>query len=321
MIPKVTYPFFREICWTSVSHSGHTVGLSLTDNFDLEKLHHCRNPKQWLLRGTHAFSWIYFLLQDGQQILKKKELCKDTCVFLPIRWLMSLGTCGLFKDLTSEFERGAAQRLETRKEERCLLFASAFWSLAWRWHEKLRSVHWTEDQRSVPCLLPPSNPEPSRLSSVCFSTCSFDSPVCTSVLHVCSRCCRCEAASAVFCASVVSKTRTDRLFRANGWELVLNKIKKNFPHSWRIMKGQAGCRYRKLLLSRHLVSFCPRNCFFFYQGIHHNSPIWGFDAESKIILWALAADRQIWGCFDGEYSVLRNFQYTRQGNHTQPALY
>lgn len=44
-IPKVTYLYFREVCWTSVSHSGHTVGLSLTDNFDLEKLEHCRNPK------------------------------------------------------------------------------------------------------------------------------------------------------------------------------------------------------------------------------------------------------------------------------------
>lgn len=200
------------------------------------------------------------------------------------------------------------------------MFASAFWSLAWRWHEKLRSVHWTEDQRSVPSFLPPSNPEPSRLSAVCFSTCSFDLSVYASMLRVCSGCCQCEAASTVFCASVVSKTRTDRLFGANGWEMVLNKS-YFFPHLWWIMEGQAGCRYRKLLLSRHLVSFWPKKCFFFDWRIHHNSPIWGIDAKSKIILWALAADTQMWVRFDGGYSVLSNFQHTHQGNQTPPALY
>lgn len=78
---------------------------------------------------TQAFPWIYFSLQDGPQILKNKELCKDTCVFLPIWGLMSLGTCGLFKDLTSEFEREAAQRLETRKKRDvwCLLLLFEGW--------------------------------------------------------------------------------------------------------------------------------------------------------------------------------------------------
>lgn len=62
-------------------------------------------------------------------MLKNKELYKDMCVFLPIGWIMSLGTCGLFKDLTSEFEREAAQRLKTRKrrEAWCLLLLFEAW--------------------------------------------------------------------------------------------------------------------------------------------------------------------------------------------------
>lgn len=136
-------------------------------------------------------------------------------------WLMSPGTWGLFKDLTSVFAWKETQKEENKKDTRRLVFSHAFWSLASRWHEKLRSVHWTEDQRCVPSLLPPSDPEPSQLSSVCFSTCSFDSPVYTSVSAL-------AVAGAtppvprLRCCSI--KSRTDRLSRANGWELVWNKI-------------------------------------------------------------------------------------------------
>lgn len=74
------------------------------------------------------------------------------------------------------------------------VFPPAFWSLALRRHEKVRSVHWRGSE--IFSVFSPSLR--SRLSSVCFSTCSFDSPVSTSTLWLLPvRCCRCRVGASV----------------------------------------------------------------------------------------------------------------------------
>lgn len=245
---------------------------------------------------------------------------------------MSLGTCGLFKDLASEFEREVAQRLETRKVWFGVCFCFLKLGLEMTWGTQECSLNSGSEICSVSS---PTFQSRAISAFIClfrhlfiWLACLYlRAPCLLSLLPV--RGCQCR----VLCYRGI-KTRTDTLFRADGWELVLNTILFFSPHSWQIMEGQAGCRCRKLLLSRRLVDqeTVFLTVLFLYRRIHHGSPMWGVDAKSKIIAWRLAADRQIWVGFDGsgqshtDCAILKNklfyskLQFQRLARVPQPSI-
>lgn len=158
---------------------------------------------------------------------------------------MSLGTCGLFKDLAAEFEREEAQRLFE----------------AWLGDDTRNSGVLIEQRIRDLFHLFSHPPIPNHLgfqlsASVPVHLIRLSMPPCfMSALVV---------ASAVFCASVVSKTRTDTLFGANGWALVLNKSYFSPLTRGGLWKVKLDVVIENCCFLDILSAFDWRNCFFLF---------------------------------------------------------